>query len=127
LEAASSEEEYRDLKTRFDYNQLQVDKLREKTDREQTMLERLEGELETIQHRLDVLNMVNDSRALDRDFGNWKNRRQRVVERNQKLMRELTELETLQANLNEQWRELTRDKDDLCGPLLRTERKIFII
>jgi len=128
LDANGLEEaQFKDLELSKQYYQSLVDKLQKKIDREQTKLEQLESELQAIQYKINIMNMVNDARVLDRDFYNWGTRRQRVIDRNEKLKRELQGLETLRENLNHHWRELTHDDQDLCSPLLRTERKLFVI
>lgn len=121
------EAKFKDLDSSIRFRQSKLRKLRDKIEVHEKAKKEHQAVLDKLEYQQNVLDLAIDMNALKRDFFNWQTRCGRVIQRNEKLMRELSELEILKQNLDEKWKAETGDNQDLCSPLLRTERKLFII
>ena len=148
LEAASDESEYKNIRLSFDYNQLQVEKFRKKIEKLENEKTEIQTQIEDLDRQIEVLSCVLDRHSLIHEIKNFEDRKNRIVTRVEKTLRERNELYTMRTNLNARWNELTREPpkekipsavspyrqdtpiklEELCEPLtLKASAKIYFI
>lgn len=123
-----TEDEYKEIRLSLDYHESRVIKIQKKIDSQLSKQEQFQIELAEIDKKVSVLDCVLDHQHLLREVANWQNRRSRTIDRISKTLKERTELLQLRESLNQKWKELTNDQQELCGPLcLKTDGKIYFI
>jgi hypothetical protein len=129
MEDEQNEDAFRDLKLSSEFNRNQIERLKKKL--LPLSVENSEHyiEVENIDKQLKLLDVLIDKEALLKDVKiNFPRRRERLLFRFEKLLREQTEIETLRVNLNTLWKEISGDSQELIGPLgLRTDAKLYFI
>ena len=111
LEAASDEKQYKEIRLSFDYNQLQVEKLKKKIEKNNEEKANIQTQLDAIDKQVEILNCVLDSHQLTKDAENWQNRNERAVERVSKVIKDRESLDIMRTNLNSRWQKLTSDPE----------------
>lgn len=110
LNAALDELEYKNIRLSYDFNILQVKKLRKKIANNSEEKARLQAEREGLDKQVSVLECVIDSHQIAKDAENWENRRNRAVERVLRVLKDRSALNTLCKNLNQRWNDLTTEQ-----------------
>ena len=88
---------------------------------------KVEPELKKVHHEKDVFSLVLESRELfQKLFKNWKDRRERALERLQRVVTDFEELEAASEAIDNKWRELTQDFEPLCAPLIVKKQILFV-
>jgi len=129
LQADLRENEFKDLRLSKEYHEAQVEKLQQQMLPFFEQIYELNQELEKIDNQLKMLDCLIDMHSLKKDaFVNFPRRRERLLHRVHKLLKELSEIETLRENLNARWKDLTGDREDLVPVLgLKSDSKMFFI
>lgn len=129
LKGDIDEENFKSLKSSIEFHQAQIQKLQSKILPLTEENTKLHIEVEKADKQLKLLDILIDKESLLRDAqANFPRRKERLLYRVQKLLREQAELENLRNSLNSRWRELTGDREELIGTLgLRSDSNIYFI
>lgn len=123
-----SKNEYQELTLTLNYNEAGARKIQKKKDGQLSKKEQFQIKLNPLDNHISILDCAIDYHHLIREAENWKNRTSRTVDRVNKTLRERAELLTLHDSLNERWKKLTNDSQDLCEPLtLKADSKIYFL
>jgi len=124
-----TESDFKDIKISIEYNENKIQKISDKILPLSVENSELYIEVEKIDQQLKLLDVLIDKSALERDvFTNFPRRKERILIRLNKLLKEQTEIETLRQNLNLRWRELTNDNQELIPILgLKVDSNLYFI
>jgi len=129
LEGDLSEEKFKNFKLSIEYNEDKIEKYRREMMPFFEQIYELNQELEKIDNQLPMLDCLIDMNSLKKDaFVNFPRRRERLLQRVYKFLKERTEIETIRIKLNNRWKDLTGDREDLVPVLgLKSDSKMFFI
>ncbi len=124
-----TEAQDRDLSNAIGYLERKVDKLDVAIHSHYALRAEIENKLsDHLDNKIGALETVGDHHDLLRQVKNHHQRTRRKVRQNEKVLRERDDLEQLQKSLNDRWKRLTGDEEDLVQPLaLRANAKQFFI
>ena len=129
LQADLDEESYKEVRLSKEFHELKVEKLRGKyipLTEENTALH---IEVETIDNQIKLLDILIAKEAFIKDMKyNFPRRRERLLFRIQKHLREVEDIETSRIDINREWRELTNDREDLVPILgLKSDSSMYFL
>jgi len=129
IETDLPEDKFKDTKLSIEYNQAQVEKLQNRMIPFFEKNDKLRKEVGKIDQQLKILDICIDREALLKDAKiNFPRRRERLLLRVNKHIRETEEIQNLQNALNRRWQEVSGDTQELMLVLgLKTESQLFFI
>jgi len=128
LNSDLQESEFKDLKLSQEFRKSEIEKLRKRMVPLFDQTYNLDQKIKEIDVQISVLDMVIDAHALAREAGNWQRRRDRVLDRINKILRDQGELYNLRDGLNQRWQQLTNDTQNLCPVLnLKSNARMFFL
>lgn len=129
LETDLPEDEFKNVKLSLEYNQAQIAKIQNKILPLTEQNTKLYNEIDEIDRQLKLLDICIDKEALMKDAKlNFPRRKERLLFRVEKHLKEQTEIENLRNALNLRWAELTGDCENLIQPLgLKAENTLYFI
>jgi len=124
-----SESDFKDIKMGIEFNQNKVQKIADKILPLSVENSEHNLEVEKINHQLAMLDCLIKREELLRDVKvNEPRRRERLIFRVEKFMRKHADLETSRLNLNDDWKKLTGDSQELIPVLgLKTDSQMYFI
>jgi len=129
LEADLTEDEFKNAKLSIEFHEAKIEKYRNQMMPFFEKVFDLNNEVEKIDNQLKLLDILIDKAVLLKNARiNFPRRRERLLHRVHKLLKELSEIETLRENLNARWRDLTGDREDLAPALgLKSDSRVYFI
>jgi len=129
LETDLDEQTFKDVRLSKEFNESQIEKLQNKLIPFFDQTNELHKRLEEIDNQLKILNLCISACQVKRDgLINHPRRVQRLRDRIYKHLRETEEIEDRRNGLNQEWRELTGDREDLVPILgLKSGSQMYFI
>lgn len=129
LETDLDEKSYKDIRLSKEFNESQIEKLQSKILPLSEENSKLYKQIQEADKQLKLLDILIDASELKKDaFLNFPRRRERLLQRLNQILKQMNELETLRENLNQRWRDISNDSQDIIGPLgLKADSQMYFI